>query len=114
MRRGDPPPELRRGHLLLDPGDPSQEDPPKMWAVIEVSLRGKTVKVKSAGFGESETRTLQADRIPHHWLFVHSELLAGLLSRHAATLDVGSDFDCAVCAVFGGPGTAESIQKAGH
>ena len=112
------PPELRVGHILLEPGDPAEERPPRIW--VAVGYEGKdvqTVKLRTAGFGEAETRKVQARRIPPGWLFVHSELLAGLLSRHAATFGPdGTPFDpdCQVCAVFGGPGTAETIQRAGH
>lgn len=109
------PPELRVGHILLEPGNPREEEPPRMWVVVGYEGHGQqTVKLRSAGFGEAANRKAQAKRVPPGWLFVHSELLAGLLTRHAATLDAGSEIDCPVCAVFGGPGTVEAIEKAGH
>lgn len=114
---GTEPPELRIGHMLLDPGNPREEEPPRMWVVFGYEGRGlETVKVKASGFGEEETRKLSARRIPPGWLFVHGELLAGLLSRHAASIEESKTMvnGCAVCAVFGGPGTVETIQKAGH
>lgn len=109
------PTELRVGHILLEPGNPAREEPPRMWVVVGYEGRSQeTVKLRSAGFGEAANMKCQAKRIPPGWEFVHSELLAGLLTRHAATLNEGSEIGCPVCAVFGGPGTVEAIQKAGH
>jgi hypothetical protein len=108
------PDELRLGHLLLDPG--GEDDPPKVWAVTAYHGKEGTVIVRSSGFGEAQQRKIHGQRLPPGWKFIHSELLAGLLGRHllAATADAGSDLGCAVCAVFGGPGTVETIQEAGH
>lgn len=107
----DAPREIRLGHILLEPDNPREGAPPRIWVAVGYEGRGsRTVKLRSAAFGEAEFRKVQADRIPPGWLFVHSELLAGLLTRHAATPMA----DCPVCAVFGGPGTAELIQGAGH
>lgn len=109
------PNELRIGHILLEPGNPREQEPPRIWVVVGYEGHGqKTCKLRSAAFGEALTLKCQADRIPPGWLFVHSELLAGLLARHAVTLDAGSEIDCPTCAVFGGPGTVETIAKAGH